>query len=165
MLPEGICVPCCMIKPATEHTWQLGTGATWPVTLPGRSLGISDYSQGCAAQGTRVYTVLEGLHPVPAGTWGGASTGHAWPCHMGGPTGKNQTEGTGQKRSCAHSDTPHSSAQSSYGIREKIPHLTGYPSCREDLCLGTQAHAGLLYQQLGPSTSPESGQTMLGHSG
>lgn len=106
------------------------------------------------AQGS---TKPESLHPVPAGMWGGVSTAHAWPCHMGGPNGKNQTEGTGQKRSCAHSDTPHSSAQSSYGRKEKSPHLTGYPSCREDLCLGTQAHAGLLYQQLGPSTSPELG--------
>lgn len=101
MLPEGICVPGCMIKPAMEHTWQPGLSegtVTWQMTLPGRSLGISDYSEGCAAQGTRVYTVLESLHPVPA---------HAWPCHMGRPNGKKQTEGTGQKRGCVHSDTPH----------------------------------------------------------
>lgn len=69
MLPEGIRVPGCMIKPATEHTWQPGlsegTGVTWQVTLPGISLGISDYSEGCAAQGTRVYKV-RGSTPSPS---------------------------------------------------------------------------------------------------
>lgn len=123
------------------------------MTLPGRSLGISDYSEGCAAQGTRVYKV-RGSTPSPSWDMGRRSTAHSWPCHMGGPNGKKQTEGTGQKRSYAHSDTPHSSAQSSYGKREKFPHLTGYPSCREDLCLGTQ-DAGLLHQQqLGPQHKP-----------